>query len=234
MANFHVFCDESYTEDTYRVQGGIWANHAGLRVIRSELTALRCKHAKAREFKWSKLRGKEPTRSYHDLVKIFFDSPAAPYLFFKCLVVHCADDPSRCLGKEERDLGFYKAYHLLLKYRLEPGCRYRIRLDKRTGPRVDPETDVADCLNAEICKWRPPAEVLSCIGVDSHAEDLMQMADVLCGAVGWEWNNRPSNAPAKAALAEEIAAKLDWRSLKRQTGGSAVKFNVWRYHPKEK
>ena len=235
VSDYHVFCDEAFTDGfQYRVQGGVWVNHRGFSVVRSALAKVRAEHPKVREFKWSSIRGKRPRRSYHDLVKVFFEGPAANHLAFKCLVVHKDDDSSQVLDSHGRDLGFYKAYHLLLKYRLEEGCRYRIRLDKRTGPRPNAEQQVAECLNAECCHWTPPAEVLSCVGLESHMDDLMQLADVLCGAVGWEWNCRPSVAPAKVALAEYVARQLRWKDMKRETAGSAAKFNVWRYRPKKK
>ena len=234
MADFHVFCDESYTEDTYRVQGGIWADHAGMRVIRAELARVRNAHPRTQEFKWNSVRGKRRRHAYHDFAQVFFNGPAAAFLSFKCLVVHRNNDPSSVLDSEGRNLGFYKAYHTLLKYRLEPGNRYRIRLDRRTGPRVDPEAEVADHLNKSCCGWEPPAEVLSCVGVESHTEDLVQMADLLCGAVGWAWNGRRSGPPAKVILAQDIAASLKWKELTRETAGSATKFNVWRYRPKRK
>lgn len=233
MSDYHVFCDESHTDGhAFRVQGGVWVDHAGIRKVREAMRELRAKHPKAREFKWSEVHGREPYRSYADLVSIFFQGTAAQHLSFKCLVVRKQDDRSRTNDKSGRDLGFYKAYHLLLKHRLRPGCRYRIRLDKRTGPRRDAEQSVADCLNAEMRWWNPPSEVKSCVGICSKSDDLMQMADILCGAVAWDWNGRKSLAPAKVALADQIIAALEWPDLARETNGTAEKFNVWRYRPR--
>jgi hypothetical protein len=235
VADYHVFCDESHIDShVFRVQGGVWVNHAGIRTVRSELRALRAKHPKSREFKWSEVHGRVPYRSYSDLISVFFDSPAAQYLSFKCLIVQRSDDPSRSSNKFEKDIGFYKAYHLLLRHRLAVGCRYRIRLDRRSGPRASAEQDVADCLNAECCRWVPPSEVLSCVGICSKTDDVMQLADVLCGAVAWDSNGRKSSSPAKVAFGEEIRSRLGGRMLSQATSSTEAKFNVWRYSPKTK
>jgi hypothetical protein len=235
VSNYHVFCDESHMDShAFRVQGGVWVDHAGIRVVRAELRALREKHPKAREFKWSEVHGRVPYRSYGDMVSIFFDGPAAQYLSFKCLIVQRSDDRTRALDKTEKDIGFYKAYHLLLRYRLATGCQYRIRLDRRSGPRLSAEQDVADCLNAECRRWNPPSEVLSCVGICSKTDELMQLADILCGAVAWDSNGRKSTAPAKVALGEDIRSRLGGRALSQATSSTESKFNVWRYRPKAK
>jgi hypothetical protein len=234
VGQYHVFCDETYKDGfQFRVQGGVWVNHAGWSEVRSAIAAVRAAHPQVQEFKWSNIRGKRPRLAYHDLVDVFFEGRSARHLSFKCIVVDRDEDPSSQLGSHGRDLGFYKAYHLLLRHRLEPGCQYRIRLDKKKGPRKDPEVDVASCLNADMRKWRPPGEVKSCIGIHSHDDDLMQLADVLCGVVGWSWNNEPSSAPSKAALRDHIAGKLRWADLARDTVRTERKFNVWNYHSKK-
>ncbi len=235
MSDYHVFCDESHIgPHTFRVQGGIWADDAGMRVIRGELTALRAKHPQAREFKWSAVHGSTPYRAYGDLISLFFTGPAAKYLSFKCMVVERTDDSSRALGKTGRDLGFYKTYYTLLRYRVEKGCRYRIRLDRRPSPRPDPEQDVADYLNEAVKSWNPPTQIVSCVGICSKSDDLMQLADLLSGAIGWDWNGRQSVSPAKIALADQIAAHLGWSGLARETSSRASRVNIWRYRPKTK
>ncbi len=233
MAQYHVFCDESHIgPHTYRVQGGIWADNAGMRVIRRELKALRTKHPTLREVKWSEIHGTTPYRAYGDLVSLFFDGPAAQFLSFKCMVINKVDDASRGLDSDGRDLGFYKTYFTLFRYRCLPGCQYRIHLDEKPGTRVNPEADVALHLNKKFGKWKPPAEVLSCKGVCSKTEDLVQLADLFCGAVGWDWNGRQSISSAKVVLATQIIDRLGWSTLARETTIKEPKFNIWRYRPK--
>jgi hypothetical protein len=204
-----------------------------MRTVRAELAKLRAKHPKLGEFKWIYVTGKTPLTAYGDLVDLFFHSPAAQYLSFNCIVVRRADDPSDRMKKLGKDVGFYKTYFTLLRYRLA-GDNH-VRLDHRSSPRAHPEADVARCLNAIAKRDGLAFKVLSCAAPCSKSEDLLQLADVLCGAVAWAWNGKPSTCGAKPALHQHICNHLKWATLEnRETALAAVKFNVWRYRPKKK
>jgi hypothetical protein len=237
-AVFHIFCDESHTDGkhAFRVQGGIWVPDGALRDVRAAFAAFRTKHAKYGEMKWTDVKGKQPYTLYVDLVDLFFTSSVAKHLSFKCLVVAKGDDPSRGSGKIGRDLGFYKAYYTLLRHRIERGSHCHITLDERSSPRADCESDLMSCLNTASARDHDrPYTVKTCRGVSSKADDLIQLADVLCGAVGWAWNGMRSTCVAKPALHAQIVAGLGWRTLERQsTTPGHAKFNVWHYQPRKR
>jgi hypothetical protein len=233
----YVYCDESHINGPnsgFRIQGGIWVPDHGLRDVRAAFTDLRRRHPTITEMKWSYVTGKTPLTIYTDLITLFFHSPVSHLLSFKCLVVHRGEDPSRKLGKVGMDVGFYKAYFTFLKWRLAPGSTNHLRLDKKSSPRPSPEDDLAYCLNCARTPQRgDPFVVASCLAVSSKSEDLVQLADVLCGAVGWAWNGMQSTCGAKPILHQQIVTALGWPTLaNRQTSGAATKFNVWRYRPR--
>ncbi|MFN4770627.1 MAG: DUF3800 domain-containing protein [Gemmatimonas sp.] len=234
MTTFHVFCDESHlSPHTYRIQGGIWVRSEGLREVRQAFTELRARHPKAGELRWGKVDGREPWRVYLDLMDLFFSGPAAKHLSFKCIVVHSEDDRSRNGDKHERDLGFYKAYWTLLSHRLLANCTYHIRLDQRSSPRLkDPEGQLQERLNNTGYNKGSYWDVLTCRGECSKREDLLQLADVLLGAIGWAWNGRRSTCGAKPGLERYIADKLRWKDLARDTAMNSAKANIWKYTPK--
>ena len=107
-----------------------------------------------------------------------------------------------------RIIGFYKAYFTLLRYRLA-GDNH-VRLDHRTSPRSHPEGDVGRCLNAIAKRDRLAFRVLLCTAPSSKSEDLLQLADIFCGAVGWAWNGMDSICGAKPILHERICKHLKW------------------------
>ena len=166
---------------------------------------------------------KAPLTAYSDLVDLFFQSDAARFLAFKCLVVRRSDDPSDSLPKLDKD------------YRLLQGVLHAsaVPLDHRTSPRSHPEGDVGRCLNAIAKRDRLAFRVLLCTAPSSKSEDLLQLADIFCGAVGWAWNGMDSICGAKPILHERICKHLKWATLeKRATGLAAEKLNVWLYRPR--
>lgn len=82
---------------------------------------------------------------------------------------------------------------------------------------------------------KTPYHVLSCVAVRSHAEDLVQLADILCGVVGWSWNAMKSASNAKPQFHQYVCNRLRTPTLANwETPQRAVPFNVWRYRPKKK
>lgn len=236
MALNHVYCDESHIgKHDYRIQGGIWVPEIGMRLVRTAFKDLRAKHPKMGEFKWEYVTGKAPLRAYSDLIDLFFSSEAGRLLCFKSLVVARADDASLGSGKHERDLGFYKAYFVLLRYRLWTGADHHVRLDEKSGPRAAAAAELMQCLNRAATRdLKAPYRVLTCRHESSKNEDLLQLADVLCGALGWAWNGRKSTCGAKPILHDQIAAYVGVKSLDRySTWGSAPKYNVWHFQPRK-
>lgn len=239
MDTFHVYCDESHVGGSvtgFRIQGGIWVPDHRMRAVRGAFRELRERHPTIRELKWEYVTGTAPMTVYRELIDLFFSSPVADLLSFKCLVVQRGDDASRTLDKVGKDIGFYKAYYTLLRHRLAAGSTNHVRLDGRSGPRSDAEGELAKCLNnASASQMWTPFTVASCAAVSSKSEDLIQLADVLCGAVGWAWNGMQSTCGAKPLLHAQITTALRWSTLvSRETGRAEPKFNVWRYRPQGK
>jgi len=233
---YHVFCDESYTSggstNRFRIQAGIWVRDTTLPPLRTELSNLRAKYPRNGEVKWNKLRGSRMPRIVSGLIDVFFSSSVAAQLRFACLAVRESDDPTAGQAAATRDLGQFKAYHLLLSHRLEAGTAAHLVLDGRPNIRPGAEAELQSCLNASGRRRDPPFAVLSCRSVDSAQEDMIQLVDVLGGAVGWAWNDRPSRAGAKRDVHDAICKALGWRTLARETGPWERKFGVWPYRPR--
>lgn len=240
----HVFCDESHTRrrDKFRVQGGLWIPKAGMPKVRAALKALRDRHPKLvdaegrpHELKWTKVTGKQPLSIYTQLIDLFCIGPAAKFLRFNCYVTAREVDPNRFADEATKELGFYKAYYTFLLWRVQWGHDYHIRLDRRDSPLSEPEKEVGRRLASAGKSEAIPWKILSCDACDSKGDDIMQLADVLCGAVAWAWNDKQSTCDAKAKLYEHILIRLKWRgrsrTLKRQTRSGNSKFDIWKYRP---
>jgi len=62
---------------------------------------------------------------------------------------------------------------------------------------------------------------------DSKAEDLLQITDVLLGAVGYDIEER-AESPAKVEIVRHIAASIGCDRL-RDHWGRDTRFNIWKF-----
>jgi hypothetical protein len=68
--------------------------------------------------------------------------------------------------------------------------------------------------------------VLSIDPVDSKMSNVMQIADVIMGAVGWTANGQPGTRQSRIALADHSAKRAHVPSLKASAPGTK-RFKVW-------
>ncbi len=75
--------------------------------------------------------------------------------------------------------------------------------------------------------------VRSVQATDSKQSDLIQIADVLMGAIGYEMNGAHTRTGAKQSkvhLAEYIAQKAGLLNLQQPTPRSRHEFSIWHFH----
>jgi hypothetical protein len=231
---FWVFGDESTTEgtgpDNYRVQGGIWVKAEGMEVVRGELARLSPAPRRKGELKWRGLRGNRLRYRPQGFINLFFEGLARQFLSFDCIVVRHGADQAYGASAATRDLAVYKTWYTLLNNRLPAGSNSIITLDER---RIRPgaEGELRTCLNYAGA-WRSPAfTVTACHAVSSHSEELIQLTDLLCGAVAWDWNGRPHRNKAKRDAHKLICDHLGKNTLRRATFRDP-KFGIWLYQPR--
>jgi hypothetical protein len=230
---YYLFCDESnLPPHPYLVYGAVRVAGTFISAARAVFTSFRARHPALSEFKWEYVSGSKPLGAYEQLVDLFLEDRVAAGMGFMCMVSALAEDPNRHSDKVGRDLGFWKAYYTFLANRMEPGCSYNIVVHRKDGPRPNAVAELERYLKYFAASLTPPSHVLSCKSYAAKEHTLLQLADVLSGAVGWEWNahNRQPNASnAKRLLHGRIVGGLRGRSLKRITRASERQFNVWRW-----
>ena len=229
----HLYCDEAYLQHEFRVQGGVWVHSDSIRAIKREFAGIRQRHPWLREVKWTGVTGSFAHAAYWDVLNLFFDERFADDICFNCIVVKADEDPTHGADAATRDLGFRKAYWTLLRYRLLDDASYHIVLDQKACKTVNPDGTLRDTLNRHLYGFRGHLAVLSCKSVSSTSDDMLQLADLLCGAVGWAWNGRPSKSEAKRTFADAIVAQRNGRGLEWESPKGDSKFNIWRYRPRQ-
>jgi hypothetical protein len=190
------------------------------------------------EVKWTKCSGRESNPFLNDFVDLVMERIIRKRAFFKVLVVDRAlVDNQRWNGGDE-ELGFFKAWHTLLRSRIQPGVVSRVWLDARQLQKRSRLEELRDVLNR--CGRRDHfAITYDCCSLiesrDSKADDLIQATDILTGAVGYHYSRahlRPGASPRKVATARRIAEHLGKATLTFGSPPSEQRFNIWRWKPR--
>ncbi len=201
---YNVYCDEScHLENDNQdimVLGAVWCQLEKAREASIELRGIKIAHGLSPSFevKWTKVSpAKQPF--YLELVDYFFDNDA---LHFRALVVPDKSKLQHELHGQDHDTWYYKMYFDMLKVILEPEARYRIYLDikdTRSAAKIAKLHDVL-CNNVYDFERQIIERVQT---VRSHEVELLQLADLLIGAVSYA-NRGLSENSAKVSLVERI------------------------------
>ena len=237
----HVYADESY-KDTHKflVLGGLVLDERELPLIEKDLAAVRQKHRKeTSEVKWSKSR-KGNLQFYKDFLQIFFDRAVKDELHFHCMYIDTFTFNHTRFNKGSGEIGFNKLIFQLLLHKF--GRRYGkndsifVYLDDRDS-KDDPET-IRPMLNSSLARdWGNATRPFRGLQFrKSHECELIQLNDLLIGAVGFRKNKRhhaPNVASHKVELARHIAIEL-LKIEGNPESMNAKRFTVWKFAYKAK
>jgi hypothetical protein len=227
MTVFNIYCDESrHTSDKadrYAVIGALQCPRDDKKALVHRIHSLQALYNAHGELGWKRV---SPNRAefYDKLLEIFLETPA---LNFRCIVVdrHNLDHEQYNDGSPE--LGFYKLYYQMLVHWLQPSQEYRLYLDWQQNASSSRFRDLKTILTRKLTGR---AHVLSLEPVSSDNQPLVQLADLLIGAVGYAWNERdkaPGASKAKVALLRKLESGLKRSTLASGTPKGEVKFNIF-------
>ncbi len=227
----NIYCDESchlpHDRQKAMVLGALWSFKTKAADHHREIAELKRKHGLSRyfEIKWTKV---SPSKLpfYIELLDYFFDTPS---LGFRAWVVPDKSTLEHEAHNQTHDDWYYKMYFYLLRNLIWPKWKYEIYLDiKDTRSRVKLHNLEEVLRNAHYDFSR---EIIKKIQhVHSHDIGLMQMADVLIGAMAYHFR-KLSGSPAKQAIVEHIK-KRSGHTLEMNTLPSERKFNLCIWRPK--
>lgn len=227
---FNVYCDESchleHNGIPVMAWGAVLCSAGDTRTISEAARRLKIKHGLSRDFeaKWVKVSPAKVT-FYLDLIDLFLSDDR---LRFRGLVVPDKRLLDHARFEQSHDEWYYKMYFTMLRPIFTAPHRYRIYLDvkdTRGGPKT---RELHDVLANSLYDFdRQCIERVQ--QVRSHESEILQIADVLIGALTYA-NRGLSSSTAKTAIIERLQAKLGSRVLVRTSSFAAVKFNilVWR------
>jgi hypothetical protein len=227
---FNVYCDESCHLEHDRIPvmawGAVSCPAEDTRAIAEAVRALKAEHGLARDFeaKWSKV---SPAKAafYLALIDLFL---ADERLRFRGLVVPDKSKLDHARFDQSHDDWYYKMYFTMLRPIFTAPHRYRIYLDvkdTRGGPKTRKLHEVL--ANSLFDFDRECIERVQ--QVRSHESELLQLADLLIGALTYA-NRGLASSTAKTAIVERLRQRLGPNALTRTSPFAATKFNilVWR------
>jgi hypothetical protein len=249
LRGFRVYCDESNTDGNkaYPVYGAILVSLDNILEVQRELKEWRQREDMHGEIKWNKLDGGRRLAKYKSLVDLLFTlARQRELLQFKAIVLDRRAPEYRTFSEGNDELGLYKFYyHWLLRYfakfPIMHQCHLRVIIDERTLPadNPDPYTALKIILNHGIRKkFQAATDVVTKVEpLASEKSDLLQVADVLMGAIAFhcqDFHLRSDANKEKLELARYVAARLGLRDLKHETNPITENLKIVRWHWKSR
>jgi len=225
----NVYCDESCHLENDRqkamVLGAVWCLKDKARSVADRMRDIKKKHGlkAAFELKWTKVSPAKVS-FYQEVLDYFFDDDD---LHFRALIVPDKSKLDHALHRQTHDEWYYKMYFDMLKIIIDPRFQYHIYLDiKDTRGRTKVARLQEILANAHYDFAREIIERIQT--VRSHEVELLQMTDLLVGAISYVSRGLCGNT-GKEALIQRMRERSGY-SLTETTLCMEEKVNLffWR------
>lgn len=226
---YNVYCDESchLERDGHPIMliGGIRCPLSKVQEISLSIREIKERHKARGEIKWTKVSSSR-IEFFKNIIDYFFSNKD---LHFRCLIVN---DKSRlnhsAFNQGSHETFYYKMYYSMLKIILDPVNVYNIYVDikdTRSHQRVDKLKEVL-CNNFYDFTGDMIRKIQQ---IRSEESEIMQIADLLIGAVGY-LNRELSTNAAKMEIINHIQSKSRL-TLRNKTSLYNRKFNLFFFTP---
>ncbi|MFZ1730818.1 MAG: DUF3800 domain-containing protein [Bacteroidota bacterium] len=227
---FSVYCDESchLENDGINVMllGAIWCPTDKREEIFQRIRQIKTKHGLSPTFeiKWSKVSSGN-VEFYLDLIDYYFDDD---HLSYRCLIVPDKSKLDHAAFQQTHDDFYYKMYFDLIKVLVDPDHTYSIYLDikdTRSSQKADKLRSVLSYNRYDFSR----KIVRRVQNVRSHEIELIQVCDLITGAIGYNFRGLVSS-PGKLSVIEAVKQRSGY-SLVSTTLIREKKMNLFRWDP---
>jgi hypothetical protein len=234
---YNIYCDESCHLENDReramVLGAVWCP---LDIVRKESLAIKqikIKHNLSKDFeiKWTKVSFSK-IDFYKEIVNYFFDNEN---LHFRALIV---PDKTKLNHSEypgqDHEQFYYKMYFQMLHPIFNPNSKYRIYLDIKDTLGIIKQQKLHEVLCNKQRDFQKQI-IQKVQQIKSHESELMQVADLLIGAVSYRGRNLDSLAnpnQGKIELIKLIETKTGYQ-INQSTFLGESKFNLFKWQATE-
>ncbi len=231
-----VACDESGIDPSkkYLVIGSAWISKENLVELEKRVTEIRLKEKCWGEIEWKKVKNSTSNamfKVYKDFIDLAFQDLS---IFFHFVVVEKSLLDMVKYHNDSLELVRFKFMQMLLSRHaenfLDPKGRRGLHI-------VFDSFDMNERARGEAAKIRSfierrldgPIEHLQPCA--SHICSLIQICDLLTGAIASSWNEPPSKISSKKEKLIKIIEEKSGKVLKSRTLVTERKFNIWVWQP---
>jgi hypothetical protein len=230
--SYNLYCDESchLERDPHSamVIGTTWCSSEQATAHAHAIRELKTKHGLNEKFeiKWTKVSAAKAA-FYLDVVDHFFKEKD---LHFRAVLVLDKNKLDRSAPDQAHDGFYYRIYFEMLKHLLSPHAKYHIYLDIKDSWGEQKVRTLEKLLRESKVEFA--RDIIQKMQImRSHESELMQLADLLIGAVGYAARGLEGNQ-GKLAIIEFIKQQTEY-TLVQSTLAKEEKFNLWRWPPPE-
>lgn len=220
---YEIYCDESCIEaifnknaHKYAVIGGIWIPAEKRQELKNSITEIKKKFSFLGEAKWNKIAPSN-VEMYKAFVTLFFQNNS---IRFRSICIKAEEINHNTFNNGNGELGFYKFYFQLVHNWLIGNNEYSLFLDHKINGNRNRVNDLR-----KILQKSTTAQIQNAQALPSEESVLIQLADILTGAVAASMNNELRIGSAKDAVAKEISQNI--HHAIQATLPSEHKFNVF-------
>lgn len=232
---YNIYSDESChllnDENLAFVLGAIWVPKNSTRDISKELKNIKTKHGLATNFeaKWTKI---SPAKVdfYSEYVEYFFKNPN---LHFRAVVVPDKSILNHSAFNQDHNTWYYKMFFVLLNQVVNKHpdlFEYNLYLDIKDTRSNDKVQELKRILN--IASVEEKFTVPKAQQIRSHETELMQVVDILIGALSYIHRGLDSS-PGKKKIIDVIKKNIGRTEILTSTAKEEDKFNVLVWQPKK-
>ena len=227
---FNIYCDESchleHDASKVMVLGAVWCPAAKSHAISERLREIKRQHglSPCLEIKWTKI---SPAKQafYQAAVDYFFDDDD---LHFRSVLIPDKTKLDHAAFDQSHDDWYYKMCFTMLEPIIDPEQSYCVYLDIKDTRSEDKRAKLEMVLRSSRDD-HAEAIIKKVQQIRSHESELLQLADLLIGAIVYS-NRGLTTSQAKLALIERIRRRSRKR-LDISTWLRESKFNLFRWTP---
>jgi hypothetical protein len=228
---YNIYCDESChllnDKNKAFVLGAVWVEKEHTQQIFQDLRELKRKHNLSADFeaKWTKV-SLSKVDYYLELVRYFFEKPE---LHFRGVVVPDKAVLNHSAFAQDHNTWYYKMFYVLLNVIIRENAEYNLYLDIKDTQSNIKVLELQRILNIASVE---DLAVSKAQQIRSHEVELMQVVDILSGALSYNHRGLSGNA-GKQKLIEEIEKSIGKNMLTSSTVEES-KFNVLVWKPRNR